>query len=68
MLRKLNQIPLYVLAIALLLFTGVPFFIMVCASFKSQIEFMGSPWALPENFSLENYRLLFESDFFHYFL
>ncbi|UOQ44035.1 carbohydrate ABC transporter permease [Halobacillus salinarum] len=68
MLKKLNQIPLYVLAIALLLFTGVPFFIMVSASFKSQIEFMGSPWALPENFSFENYRLLFESDFFHFFL
>lgn len=67
MLKRIRQIPLYVLAILLLLFTGIPFFVMVSTSFKTQIEFMSSPWSLPESFSFENYRLLLESEFFKFF-
>ncbi|MFG6150292.1 carbohydrate ABC transporter permease [Halobacillus sp. B23F22_1] len=67
MIKKLKQLPLYVVAILLFLFTGVPFFIMVNTSFKTQFEFMNSPWSLPESFSFENYRLLFESEFFRFF-
>lgn len=68
MIKKLKKLPLYLLAISLLLFTGVPFFIMVNTSFKGQLEFMTSPWSLPENFSFDNYMLLIESNFFSYFL
>ncbi|WP_181347860.1 carbohydrate ABC transporter permease [Thalassobacillus sp. CUG 92003] len=67
MLKKLRQIPLYMLAIILLIFTGLPFLIMVSASFKDQMEFMSSPWAIPEEFSFANYKLLIESDFFRFF-
>ncbi|MBM7553443.1 carbohydrate ABC transporter permease [Thalassobacillus pellis] len=67
MLKKLNEVPLYMLAIFLLLFTGLPFLIMVSASFKTQMEFMSSPWSWPDKFSFENYRLLFESEFFRFF-
>ncbi|MFB5662379.1 carbohydrate ABC transporter permease [Alteribacillus sp. HJP-4] len=66
-LKKLNQAPLYLVAIVLLLFTGLPFFIMVNTSFKGQMEFSSSPWALPESFSFENYGLLFQTDFFRFF-
>ncbi len=65
-LKSIKTIPVYVLAIIILLFTGVPFFIMVNSSFKTQLEFMSSPWSLPESFSFNNYRLLFETDFFQY--
>src|SRR5690625_3468360 len=63
----LRKISLYLLAFILLLFTGLPFLIMVNTSFKDQLEFMTSPWTLPESFSLENYLSLFRSDFFQYF-
>ncbi|RDW22175.1 carbohydrate ABC transporter permease [Oceanobacillus arenosus] len=68
MLKGIKKIPLYMLAIILLVFTGVPFLIMVNTSFKGQLEFMTSPWSLPKTFSFDNYLLLFESDFFRYFL
>ncbi|MCT2537014.1 carbohydrate ABC transporter permease [Aquibacillus koreensis] len=68
MIKRIKQMPLYVLAIVLLLFTGLPFFIMVNTSFKSQLNFMTSPWSLPESFSFSNYGLLLEIDFFRYFM
>lgn len=67
MAGKLNRVFLYILAIIILLFTGIPFFIMINTSFKGQLEFMTSPWAFPEKLILDNYMLLFESDFFRYF-
>ncbi|MFD2705864.1 carbohydrate ABC transporter permease [Salibacterium lacus] len=67
MLKKLKHIPLYVVAILILLFTGLPFFIMLNTSFKEQGEFSAAPWALPQNFSLDNYTALFETNFFQYF-
>jgi raffinose/stachyose/melibiose transport system permease protein len=67
LLKKIRQTPLYLVAVIIFLFTGLPFFIMVNTSFKSQLEFMTEPWSLPESFSFENYFLLFESDFFHFF-
>ncbi|WP_018922990.1 carbohydrate ABC transporter permease [Salsuginibacillus kocurii] len=66
-LNIIKKFLLYLLAIALLLFTGLPFFAMVNTSFKEQLEFMQSPWSLPESFNLEQYMLLFETDFFTYF-
>lgn len=60
--------PLYLLAIIILVFTGLPFLIMVNSSFKNQYEFMTKPWSLPDVFTLENYSLIFSSQFFHYFL
>ncbi|MBM7570311.1 carbohydrate ABC transporter permease [Aquibacillus albus] len=68
MIRKISQMPIYLLAIILLLFTGLPFFIMVNTSFKQQLEFMTSPWSLPESISFSNYALLLELDFTRYFL
>ncbi|MDC3416050.1 carbohydrate ABC transporter permease [Aquibacillus salsiterrae] len=67
MIKRISQMPLYLLSILLLLFTGLPFFIMVNTSFKQQFEFMSSPWSLPENFSFANYALVFESSFLKYF-
>ncbi|WP_022793433.1 carbohydrate ABC transporter permease [Marinococcus halotolerans] len=67
MINKLRQTPLYIVAIALLLFTGLPFFVMINTSFKGQAEFATAPWALPEALSFENYTFLFETNFFQYF-
>ncbi|MRH42772.1 ABC transporter permease subunit [Aquibacillus halophilus] len=67
MIKKIRQMPLYLVAIILLLFTGLPFFIMINTSFKSQLEFMTSPWSLPDSFSFSNYALLLDTNFFSYF-
>ncbi|WP_347548532.1 carbohydrate ABC transporter permease [Pseudalkalibacillus hwajinpoensis] len=68
LLKKIRSMPLYLLAIIILVFTGFPFLIMVNSSFKNQYEFMTKPWSLPDVFTLENYSLIFSSQFFHYFL
>lgn len=65
--RKLGQLPLYVLAILILIVTGFPFLIMLNSSFKTQFEFMSDPWSFPEAFTLSNYTELFQSNFFQYF-
>ncbi|PWU67646.1 carbohydrate ABC transporter permease [Gracilibacillus dipsosauri] len=67
MIRVIKGIPLYCLAIVILMVTGLPFLIMTLTSFKGQMEFMTSPWSIPESFSLENYLLLVELNFFGYF-
>lgn len=66
-IQRLRQLPLYVVAILILIVTGFPFLIMVNTSLKSQYEFMTSPWSLPDVFTLSNYRELFQSNFFQYF-
>ncbi|MBD1379607.1 carbohydrate ABC transporter permease [Metabacillus arenae] len=67
LINRIKQIPLYVLAIIILIFTGLPFLIMINSSFKSQLEFMTSPWSLPDAFTLSNYSSVMSSDFFNYF-
>ncbi|SHN26933.1 carbohydrate ABC transporter permease [Gracilibacillus kekensis] len=67
MTKLVKKIPLYLLAILILVITGLPFFIMFLTSFKGQMEFMTSPWSWPENFSLDSYKLLIELEFFGYF-
>ncbi|TDL92188.1 carbohydrate ABC transporter permease [Vibrio vulnificus] len=66
--QTLSKMPLYVLAIVILVLTGLPFLIMINTSFKSQFEFMTAPWSLPDVFTMQNYKVLFASDFFSYFL
>ncbi|KKE80234.1 carbohydrate ABC transporter permease [Bacilli bacterium] len=68
MIKQLRLIPMYLIAIVILIFTGLPFLVMINTSFKKQLEFMTAPWSLPEKFTLENYFLLIESNFFSYFL
>ncbi|GAE92353.1 sugar ABC transporter permease [Gracilibacillus boraciitolerans JCM 21714] len=67
MAKLIKGVPLYVLAIAILIGTGLPFLIMVLTSFKTQMEFMTTPWSWPESFSFRNYNLLVEMEFFGYF-
>ncbi|WP_208591248.1 carbohydrate ABC transporter permease [Gracilibacillus suaedae] len=67
MLKAIKGIPLYLLALFLFIVTGLPFLIMFLTSFKGQMEFMTSPWSFPESFSLDNYKLLAELQFFGYF-
>lgn len=66
-IKKISNMPLYLLAIILLIFTGLPYFLMINSSFKSQLEFMTSPWSLPDFISLENYSKVLSSDFLRYF-
>jgi raffinose/stachyose/melibiose transport system permease protein len=66
-IKKLSNMPLYLLAIILLIFTGLPYFLMVSSSFKSQLEFMTSPWSLPKDFTLESYSVVLSSNFLRYF-
>jgi len=40
---------------------------MVSSSFKSQLEFMTSPWSLPKDFTLESYSVVLSSNFLRYF-
>ncbi|CAM3911574.1 carbohydrate ABC transporter permease [Alkalicoccus chagannorensis] len=65
--KIIKQVLLYALAVLLLIFTGVPFLAMVNSSFKDQLEFMQSPWSLPDAITLENYAYLLETDFITYF-
>ena len=66
-IKKLSNMPLYLLAIILLIFTGLPYFLMVSSSFKSQLEFMTSPWSLPKDFTLDSYSVVLSSSFLRYF-
>ncbi|NNU85257.1 carbohydrate ABC transporter permease [Geobacillus sp. BMUD] len=66
-IKKISNMPLYLLAIILLIFTGLPYFLMVSSSFKSQLEFMTSPWSLPKDFTLESYSVVLSSNFLRYF-
>jgi len=59
--------PLYALAIILLIFTGLPYLIMINSSFKSQLEFMTSPWSFPDAFTFDNYSMVLSSNFIRYF-
>ncbi|MGX2960623.1 carbohydrate ABC transporter permease [Peribacillus sp. JNUCC 23] len=66
-IKKISKMPLYLLAIILLIFTGLPYFLMINSSLKSQLEFMTSPWSLPNFLTFENYSKVLSSEFLRYF-
>ena len=66
-MKMISKLVMYLVALVLLLITGVPFFMMVMTSFKFSLDFMTTPWSWPENVTLENYILVIQSDFFVYF-
>jgi raffinose/stachyose/melibiose transport system permease protein len=68
MLSILRTIPLYVLAILLLVFTGYPFLYMVTTSFKSQEMFFLDPFSFFVPIQFGNYLLAFETGLTTYFL
>lgn len=68
MIKQIKKIPVYMLAIILLLFTGIPFFFMVNTSLKGQADFLQSPWSLPNSLFLDNFSALFQSSFATYFM
>lgn len=64
----IKKIPLYVIAIILLVFTGFPFIYMISTSLKSRTEFFEKPYSLFSSFTLENYKSVFEMGLSRYFL
>jgi raffinose/stachyose/melibiose transport system permease protein len=63
-----KKIPLYVVAILLLVFTGFPFLYMISTSLKTQGEFFEKPFAMFSSFNLENFQSVFEMGLTRYFL
>lgn len=63
----IKKIPIYVLALLLLFFTGYPFFFMVNSSLKKQFEFLSDPWKLPATLYLDNYTNILGGAFMQYF-
>jgi raffinose/stachyose/melibiose transport system permease protein len=54
--RTLRRIPVWFVVTILLIVVLYPQFWMIMGSFKTQTEFLTNPtWALPENFTLDNY-------------
>jgi raffinose/stachyose/melibiose transport system permease protein len=68
MLSTMKAIPLYVVAIVLLVFTGYPFLYMVATSFKTQEKFFMDPFSLLTSIQFGNYALAFEKGLAKYFL
>lgn len=68
MIKQIQKLPVYIVAIILLLFTGIPFFFMVNTSLKSQFEFLQSPWSIPTSLYLDNFISIFQSSFATYFV
>ncbi|PZE20069.1 carbohydrate ABC transporter permease [Paenibacillus xerothermodurans] len=67
MTAALKQVPLYVLALVLLVFTGYPFLYMVATSFKTQEQFFMDPFSLIGSIQFSNYALAFEKGLAGYF-
>ncbi len=54
------------LAFAWLLAAGLPYYFMVQSGFKTQFELLSAPfWALPKEWTLQNYRTVLEGTFIH---
>lgn len=68
MIKQIKKIPVYIIAIMLLLFTGIPFFFMVNTSLKNQFDFLQSPWSIPKSLYLDNFINIFQSSFATYFV
>ncbi len=66
-MQTVKSLPLYALALLLLIFTGFPFFFMVNTAFKGQFEFITSPWNLPKAFKFDNFLFVLKGDFIIYF-
>ncbi|MDD9269548.1 carbohydrate ABC transporter permease [Paenibacillus sp. GCM10023248] len=60
MVSTIKAIPLYVIALLLLVFTGYPFLYMVLTSFKTQEEFFMNPFSLFTSVQFGNYILAFQ--------
>ncbi|UOQ93307.1 carbohydrate ABC transporter permease [Halobacillus shinanisalinarum] len=63
----LKKIPLYIIALILLIFTGYPFLYMVSTALKKQSEFFEEPFAIFSSLTLENFVSVFEMGLTRYF-
>jgi raffinose/stachyose/melibiose transport system permease protein len=63
----IKKLPLYILALLLLVFTGFPFLFMVSTSFKTQSDFFEKPFSLFSSFDIHNYSSVFEMGISKYF-
>ena len=63
-----KKIPLYVLAILLLIYTGFPFVYMISTALRTQDDFFENPFALFSSINLENFQSVFEMGLTGYFL
>lgn len=67
-MAALNKIPLYLLALLLLTFTGYPFLYMVLTSFKTQEQYFLDPFSLFTSVQFGNYLLAFKMGLMNYFI
>ncbi|MGF9713385.1 MULTISPECIES: carbohydrate ABC transporter permease [Paenibacillus] len=67
MTATIRLVPQYILAVALLVFTGYPFLYMVATSFKTQEQFFMDPFSLFTSIQFSNYILAFEKGLVAYF-
>lgn len=63
----LKKIPLYIIAVLLLVFTGFPFLYMFSTALKTQSHFFEKPFSLFSSFNLENFQTVFEMGLSRYF-
>jgi raffinose/stachyose/melibiose transport system permease protein len=63
-----KKIPLYILALIFLVFTGYPFVYMIATSFKSQQDFFTHPSSLWSSFTFDNYLAVFSLKLPSYFV
>ncbi|KSU80385.1 MULTISPECIES: carbohydrate ABC transporter permease [Fictibacillus] len=63
----IKKVPLYVIALILLVFTGYPFLYMISTSLKSRTQFFEKPYSLFSSFTLENFKSVFEMGLSRYF-
>ncbi|MEC9490211.1 MAG: carbohydrate ABC transporter permease [Halanaerobiales bacterium] len=69
MINKIKQLVIYLFLLVWLVITGYPLVFLVQNSFKIRMEFFRNPvWALPEQFTLQNYIDVMESGFYIYFI
>ncbi len=62
-----KKIPIYLIALLLLVFTGYPFVYMLSTSLKTQSGFFEEPFSLFNSFDFSNYMSVFEMGIGHYF-
>ncbi len=67
-MKSLSKIPLYLLALILLIVSGYPFVYMISTALKTQSEFFEKPFALFTSFNLENFASVFELGLTRYFI
>lgn len=67
MTAAFKKIPLYVIALLLLVFTGFPFLYMLSTALKDQSSFFEAPFSFFTSFNLENFASVFEMGLTRYF-